>query len=290
VWFNLIYTHNLIYNACWEDPRVDRVALNLGPDDTLLVITSAGCNVLDYALLAPQHIYAVDMNYRQSALLELKLAAIKALEFEQFFAMFGYGCLDDCRAVYETQLRTALSPVSQAYWDRHIAYFSGGGWRRTFYFNGTAGIFARLINTYMDQVARVRDGLEAMLHAASVAEQCVIYESYLRQALWSPFVRWLVNQDVMLTLLGVPPSQRQQVERHYYGGIVQFIEECVETVFARLPLRDNYFWRLYMCGAYTPDCCPEYLKRANFERLKAGLAERISVHTSSLLHSTTWTG
>jgi hypothetical protein len=46
IWFNCIYGHNLVCNTCWEDPRLDRVALNLGAEDTLLVITSAGCNTL----------------------------------------------------------------------------------------------------------------------------------------------------------------------------------------------------------------------------------------------------
>ena len=95
VWFNLLYSKNLIYNTCWEDPCLDRAALNLGEDDTVLVITSAGCNTLDYALLGPQHIYAVDMNPRQNALVELKLAGIHHLDFDTFFAMFGRGHLPE---------------------------------------------------------------------------------------------------------------------------------------------------------------------------------------------------
>ena len=38
----------------------------------------------------------------------------------------------------------------------------------------------------------------------------------------------------------------------------------MEAVFAKLPFVDNYFWRVYITGSYTPDCCPEYLKPANF--------------------------
>jgi S-adenosylmethionine-diacylglycerol 3-amino-3-carboxypropyl transferase len=56
----------------------------------------------------------------------------------------------------------------------------------------------------------------------------------------------------------------------------------MEAVFACLPLADNYFWRVYINGAYTPDCCPEYLKRDNFQRLKDGLADRVSVHTDTV--------
>ena len=51
--FDSIYSRSLVYNTCWEDPAVDRQALDIRPDDRMLVITSAGCNVLDYALLGP---------------------------------------------------------------------------------------------------------------------------------------------------------------------------------------------------------------------------------------------
>ncbi len=89
--FDAIYSRSLVYNTCWEDPAVDRLALALRPQDRMLVIASAGCNVLDYALVAPACIHAVDANPRQTALLELKLAGIRHLEFEDFFAVFGDG-------------------------------------------------------------------------------------------------------------------------------------------------------------------------------------------------------
>ena len=68
--FKFVHGNNLVYNTCWEDPRLDRVALQFQPSDNVLVITSAGCNALDYALCEPNHVYAVDMNPRQNALLD----------------------------------------------------------------------------------------------------------------------------------------------------------------------------------------------------------------------------
>ena len=56
----------------------------------------------------------------------------------------------------------------------------------------------------------------------------------------------------------------------------------MESVFARLPMKDNYFWRVYMNGSYTRDCCPEYLKEENFQRLKDGLVDKITTHTDSV--------
>ncbi len=282
-WFNLVHSKNLIYNACWEDPRLDRVALDLGPDDSILMITSAGCNALDYALLEPRHIYAVDVNFRQNALLELKLAGIKALDYDDFFSMFGYGSLKNYRAVYEQKLRALLSPIAQTYWDRRITYFSGEGWQSTFYYHGTAGAFARMTKMYTQHIAGAQESLEALCNAQSLEEQCNIYHgTALRKLFFKRYVRWILNQDTTLSLLGVPRPQREQVERDYPGGIGQFMEDCADAVFTRIPFWDNYFWQVYIRGTYTPSCCPEYLKVDNFERLKAGLTDRISIHTYTL--------
>lgn len=281
-WFSFVHGNNLVYNTCWEDPRLDRVALDLGPDDTIAVITSAGCNVLDYALLAPRHIYAVDMNPRQNALLELKIAGIRSLDFETFFEMFGRGRLRNYRTVYREYLRPGLSPEAAEYWDRHINFFDPGGWRNSFYFHGSSGTFARLANFYIDRIARVRDAVSRLLAATSLDEQQSIYFGELRDAVWKRFVRWMIGRDTTLSFVGVPRPQRQQVERYYQGGIAKYIEDCVEAVFACLPIWDNYFWRVYLTGEYSRTCCPEYLKEENFHRLRNGLLDRISIHTGSL--------
>jgi S-adenosylmethionine-diacylglycerol 3-amino-3-carboxypropyl transferase len=277
--FNLVHRHNLVYNTCWEDPRLDRQALELGPDDTVLVITSAGCNALDYALTGPRHVYAVDMNPRQNALLELKLAGIQNLDFETFFRMFGEGRLRGVRDVYREKLRDSLSEWSQKYWDRRIRFFDSK--RRTFYFRGTSGTFARLMNIYADRVLKLRPLIDAILAAETVEEQRRVYTE-LRDRLWTRSMRFFMNRDTTLSLVGVPRAQRFQIETQYEGGLVKYIQDCLDAVFCQLPITDNYFWRVYTTGRYTRQCCPEYLKPANFERLKGGLAERVSVYTNTV--------
>jgi S-adenosylmethionine-diacylglycerol 3-amino-3-carboxypropyl transferase len=278
--FNLIHRHNLVYNTCWEDPRLDRVALELGPSDTVLVITSAGCNALDYALTEPEHVYAVDMNPRQNALLELKLAGIRELDFERFFDLFGRGLMPQAGDLYRSQLRKHLSPWSQTYWDRRMKYFQSH--RRPFYFRGTSGTFAKMMNIYIDRIVRLRPWIDTILEAKTLEEQREIYQKYLRDRFWTRPMRFVMNRDATLSLVGVPRAQRTQVESQYEGGIVKFVQDCVDAVFGTLPLADNYFWRVYMTGEYSRDCCPEYLTETGFERLKGGLAERVSVHTESV--------
>ncbi|MDB4671402.1 BtaA family protein [Pirellulaceae bacterium] len=277
--FKTVHQNNLVYNTCWEDPRLDRVALEIGPDENVLVITSAGCNALDYALNSPNHVYAVDMNPRQNALLELKLAAIKHLEFEDFFKMFGEGRIVGARKIYEEKLRDSICDWSQRFWDKKIRFFDS---RCSFYFRGTSGAFARGINFYIDRIAKIRDKVNQLLEAKSVEEQERIWTVDLKNKFWKGTIKFAMGRDTTMSMLGVPKAQRKQIDTQYEGGIVKFVEDCIDNVFAKIPIHDNYFWRVYLTGKYTADCCPEYLKPENFENLKNGLADRVSCHTDSV--------
>lgn len=280
--FQWVHGRNLVYNTCWEDPRIDRVALALRPEHAVLVITSAGCNALDYVLQEPRVVHCVDVNPRQNALLQLKLAGIAALDHTDFFSLFGHGSAVHHRELYHDALRPRLEGFARRYWDKYIDFFRRGPGRSSFYFRGTAGYFARTANQFADRVLGIRDQVERLLSAQSVEQQEEIYLREIKPVLWSRPVKWMVARDTTLSLLGVPRAQRQQVERYHDRGIAGFIEDCVETVFTQLPLHDNYFWRVYLTGHYTHDCCPEYLRPENFARLKAGLADRVRVHTNSV--------
>ena len=278
--FNAVHRNNLVYNTCWEDPRLDRVALEFDPADNVLVITSAGCNALDYVLTEPNHVYAVDMNPRQNALLDLKKSAIDNLEYDDFFKFFGEGYFPGVTKVYQQKLRPALAPWAQTFWDSKIKWFDNR--RKTFYFRGTSGFFARMMKTYTDKMIKVRPHLDDLLNADNIEQQQEIYEKHLREKFWSGIMKFTMNRDTTMSMLGVPKAQRKQIETQYPGGLVKFVQDCMESVFAKLPMKDNYFWRVYMNGQYTRECCPEYLKEENFPRLKNGLTKRISTHTDSV--------
>ncbi len=278
--FNTVHRNNLVYNTCWEDPRLDRVALEIGPNDNILVITSAGCNALDYTLTSPNHVYAVDMNPRQNALLDLKIAAIRKLDYDDFFKMFGKGHLPDCQGIYQEKLKSELPDWSRNFWDKRIKWFEIP--RRSFYFRGTSGTVARMFKIYTDKLIRVRPILDELLEADSIEEQQEIYQQKLKEKFWSKTVKLIVNRDTTMSLLGVPRAQRRQIETQYPGGLLKFVQDCLESVFVNLPIKDNYFWRVYMNGEYTKECCPEYLKEENFERFRGGLIDRLSTHTDSV--------
>ncbi len=281
--FKLVHGRHLVYNQCWEDPRLDHQALELGSDDHVVMITSAGCNALDYALKGPRRIDAVDVNPRQNALLDLKLAGIRALDHEPFFELFGRGRTDQWKSLYQSHLRSELSPMSRRFWDSKGADLFSKRRRGSFYFRGTSGTFAWFVNVYINRIAKLRHAVNELLAAKTVEEQRDIFERYrLRSTLWKPYVQWAIRRDMALAMLGVPRAQRKQLDRDYIGGIAQFVIDRVEAVFTRLPFAENYFWRVYLTGEYTPECCPDYLRRDNFQKLKDGLADSVQTHTTTI--------
>ncbi|MGE0558711.1 MAG: DUF3419 family protein [Burkholderiales bacterium] len=280
--FNALYASSLIYNTCWEDPAVDRQALRLGADDTVLVITSAGCNTLDYALAGPRRIHAVDANPRQTALLELKLAGIRRLEFADFFMLFGEGRHPQFNELYRDLLRAELSPFAQQFWDGAGAWFCRRNPRNTFYFHSLSGRVAFLFRHYVDLQPKLRSAVDELVDAKSLDEQCAIYDSRIAPRMWGRGMNWALSRQITMSMLGVPAPQHEEVRRQHAGGVPGFVREAIEYVFRCLPLWTNYFWRVYVRGAYTRDCCPEYLKPQNFLALKNGLADRISHHTCTV--------
>jgi len=278
--FNLVYSRNLVYNTCWEDPAIDRQALAIGADDTLLAITSAGCNVLDYALLGPREIHAVDANPRQTALLELKIAGIKQLEFDDFFAMFGTGYHADFQNLYRTRLRPQLSGFAAQWWDKRERWFTNP--KRSFYFYGLSGLVACGVQWYFRRNKRLGEAMRALIGAQGLQEQQAAYDQRVAPLLWNRATDWVISRQFVMSLLGVPYPQRKLVEAQHAKGLAGFIRDAVEYVFRELPLRENYFWRLYLTGRYDRECCPEYLKEPGFRALKQGLVERIHTHTTTV--------
>lgn len=140
--FALIHGNRLIYNTCWEDPRIDRQLLQLNQESKVVAITSAGCNVLDYLLDGPGAVHAVDVNFRQNALLFLKMALIEDGDHDSLFALFGRGSWPSYRDIY-AQVRQLLPTWVQHFWDKKIAYFKPKGLRQSFYWRGGAPGFSK---------------------------------------------------------------------------------------------------------------------------------------------------
>ena len=275
--FTQIHSNNLIYNTCWEDPRCDREMLHINKSTRLVMITSAGCNALDYLLDNPKEIHCIDMNARQNAVLALKIALFQHGSYEDLWLFFGEGHHPNAVSVYAEKLKMHLPDYAQEFWDKNIIYFTK---KQSFYFFGTSGTFAWWFNQYINSSKSLRGNIDDLLDAKNIEEQREIYQK-VEPKIVSPFVKWVMNRHITMSMLGVPRAQRQLIVDEYDGGVSGFIQNCLRQVFMELPTEDNYFWRLYLTGKYTPACCPNYLRPENYEILRERTSN-IHLHTTTV--------
>ena len=278
--FGLVHGHRLVYNTCWEDPRLDRSLLGLGPGARVAVITSAGDNALDYLLDDPARVDCVDVNFRQNALLELKRALFLHGTFEELYAFFGDGGGAACAGIY-TRLRRHLPEYAASFWDRNIGYFKAGRCSRSFYYHGASGVVAFVFSKIQSALKpALRRELPRLLEAGSPEEQRRIFAT-IEPVFWDRLSRWLVARPATMALLGVPRPQIALIRDTHPGGLEGYVRDKVRRVFTELAVSENYFWRVYLTGRYTRGCCPEYLKEAHFPVIRERLG-RLSTNTATL--------
>ena len=278
--FRQVHTKNLVYNTCWEDPRCDRQLLQLNQDSEVVMITSAGCNALDYLLDDPKKINCIDMNPRQNALLELKKSSFQNASYAEHWAMFGNGVMPEFDNFYPEKLRSTLPDFAKEYWDDNWKYFNGKGIRKSFYHFSTSGTLAWIFNKYLKTRKKLYRQIKHMFEVGTLEEQTKIYNR-IESKIANKLVEFVVNRNLTMSMVGVPRSQQLLFAKKYERGAMGFIQECLRKVFTQIPTHDNYFYRLYLDGKYTKTCCPSYVEEQNFGVLKDRI-DQIQTHTCTI--------
>ena len=105
----------LRYSLVWEDSCTLYTSLDIDSKDHVLVITSAGCNVLNALLKSPASVTAIDINPVQNKLLLLKKHIILSHDHATLRACMG---LDGKEAVADAWQRVQLTlpHESVGYW------------------------------------------------------------------------------------------------------------------------------------------------------------------------------
>ena len=241
----------IIYNISWEDPAVDHKVMHMTKDDVVLTISSAGCNVLDYLCQGPKKIIAVDMNAAQLHTLELKLACIRVLTWEQFFDIWGRSNFEVFKSVYESKLRPLLQEETAEFWDNNHNLF-----RDNFMFAGTSGLMAKILCLPL----RLSGMRERVKNREEFDENSGGFFFWFTLKLCSMTFLW----SWIAPLGGVPLEQLNLLSRNPKV----FVDRLIEVLKVRVWKPNNYFYYGYIVGEFAPDCCPRYLEKKNFANLK----------------------
>jgi S-adenosylmethionine-diacylglycerol 3-amino-3-carboxypropyl transferase len=265
-----IQLQKLLFTQNWEDPASDGRALRIQAGETMVTITSGGCNTLGFLLKRPGLIYAVDINGSQNWQMELKMAAMRRLSHADFLGFLGVQNAADRLSVYDKMLRPDLSPEAQIFWDAKKDLLAKGFLSRG-RFESFVKIAGRLIH-FLQGKKRVQQ----LFEDKSAGEQHVFYEKT-----WDTFqMRLLFNLMFNKRILATRGLNADYF--HFDDGSDSFAKSFynrLRKALRDIPIQGNYFLSMYILGKYRhPSEMPEYLLPENFEPIRNAL-DRIQLVT-----------
>jgi betaine lipid synthase len=174
----------------------------------------------------------------QGHLLELKLASIQSLSYEDFFSMFGLGRHTDFSTMLDSQISPFLSSNAYQFWRINDDAFS-----TSFYHRGYSGWALRLAQ-FLFRMAGVSEDVKTMCEADSLEEQARIWKEKLQPVLLNPVVVALLKSPVFCwNALGVPMNQRSMLLQD--GTVYDFINDTLTPLPATYSLKNGaYFYLL----------------------------------------------
>jgi S-adenosylmethionine-diacylglycerol 3-amino-3-carboxypropyl transferase len=262
----------LRYSQVWEDHLLLERGLRVGPDDDVLSIGSAGCNVLALLLAEPRSIVAVDASPAQAALIELKLAALRRLPHHDFAVLLGARGGGD-RAQLYARVRPELSPAARGWWDAHPEDLRAGAIRR--------GMLDRYFLAFQEQeLSRLVDprALDRLFRLEDLEHQADLFENEIATPELEAAVRARFGREAM-SGSARDESQFRHVEERDMAG---FFWSRFRHVCTTLPAPGNFYLEWFLTGRYLDLALgPPYLRPANFERLR-DLADRVTVVVEDL--------
>jgi S-adenosylmethionine-diacylglycerol 3-amino-3-carboxypropyl transferase len=255
-------TAGILYAQCWEDPEIDRAALGIGPDDTVFTITSGGCNALAFLVDDPRRVIALDLSPYQNHVLDLKMAAFRALTYTELLGFLGVEPSARRLELYR-QLRPYLQAESRDYWDRQHAKLNRG-----VIHCGRYESFLQLTQRWFCRLLGGRELAKQLLAARNRTERERLYVERWDNWRWRLFTRILLSRTVQ-SLLFDPAFFAQLDESFSFGD---HFRERVRRAVVDLPLADNPFFCYILFGGYRGvRSLPTYLRRENFELIRSRL-------------------
>jgi S-adenosylmethionine-diacylglycerol 3-amino-3-carboxypropyl transferase len=254
------FSERISYSSCNEDSHSELKALHLGAGKRVLCITAGGGRVLNLVHDRPAEIVAVDVNPTQNHLLELKVAAMRALDHEPYLAFLGVRKARDRLAVYQG-FRSVLSPAAQAYFDAHPEIVRRGA------------LFQGSLERFLVHVARISHivrpfWINRLFRFDDVAEQRRFLEGWDTR-LWR-FVGEMFCRRTILELFSRDPGFWRFVPPDV--PLHRRIFDLMHRYLCNHLARDSHLLQLVFFARYIHEpAMPIYLQPEPFARIREAL-------------------
>jgi S-adenosylmethionine-diacylglycerol 3-amino-3-carboxypropyl transferase len=243
----------IAYSTCDEDSFSELRALEIAPTDTIVSITGSGCRTLSLLTKNPRKVISVDYSPGQNYLLELKLAAIRSLSYDDLLAFFGVDESNQRWEIFES-LAGQISGPAASYFRRHAKAIKTG-----VLFSGRHERFYLQVAPFMHLLFGRK--LQRLFSAQSIEEQRQIYREQVAGKLW----RWIIRQGLSESNL------RRKLNRIEIDvpSVGDYLLERLDHTFSHHLAAKNH-WMSFMFNGKYPDrkCLPHFLLRESYEAIR----------------------
>jgi S-adenosylmethionine-diacylglycerol 3-amino-3-carboxypropyl transferase len=266
------FSGRISYSACNEDTNCELEALHLGPGKRVLCITAGGGRALSLLAAGPLDIVSVDVNPTQNYLLELKVAAMRALDYEPYLKFLGVRPTRDRLATYKT-FRETLSPEARAYFDARPKMIKLGALYR--------GSLERYLVHVSRAVHLVRPIWVKRMFACTTIEEQRRYLAGWNTRIWRMVVETICRRSVLELFSRDPGFWRfvpPEVPLH------RRIFELIHGYLCNHVARENHLLQLVFFARYIHEpTMPIYLLPEPYARIRENLkTSRITPTTAPI--------
>lgn len=248
----------ILYSTCDEDSFSELRALDITPNDDVVSVTGSGCRTLSLLTRNPRSITSVDYSPGQNYLLELKIAAIRALSYDDLLAFLGIDGSDRRWDVFES-LAGQISAPAAAYFRQHPQAIKNGvlfsGRHEQFYVR----VVAPLMHLFFGRKLR------RLFAAQTIDEQRQIYREQVAGKLWQWMIRKGFSESSLRRILN-DDKYHIEIDVPSPGD---YLLERLDHTFSHHLARKNH-WVSFMLNGKYPDrtCLPHFLLRESYEAIR----------------------
>lgn len=265
---NLKFFEKINYSASNEDGNAERCALQIDSSYVVLCITGSGARTLDLLIDKPAKIYSVDFNVTQNHLLQLKMAAYRTLDYEDFCGFIGISDRGNRLGFYE-KLKPILDKNTSGYWEKNLSKISSGviycgTWEKMLGWIRKSAVFRQRI-------------IDKLMSARDLEEQSTIWENEWDNAFWRVFLKILCNRFLWTNIIKEPGAKL--IPKDF--PMDPYLYKRFDHLAKNFLLRENHFANLIFLGKYGENCIlPPHLQRENYGTIKDNLGKVTIVNDS----------
>lgn len=252
---------SILFSSCNEDSNSELRAFGDLRGKHVLSITAGGGRVLNLLAAKPESIWAVDLNPAQNYLLDLKVAAMRALDHGAYLGFLGVRDCDARWLTYGRFVRERLSAPTRDFFDAQPDLIRAGV------------VFAGRLEKYLRKLSAILQWTHSLGVRRVFACEDIEEQRRLLRKLDTPLFRFVAEmccrRSVLAAFSGDPGFYRYvprdvALHRAIYGGVLEHFRHHLA--------RNNPLMQLVFFGRFIDEAAlPPYLNARTYPQIKEAL-------------------